>query len=236
MLPGSAVAVASPDPDGAVSQQDVDEARARVAVATDDVGSVQAQLALAEQRLEAAEVAAARAAEAFNGARYQAQQAAVAAQEAQQRAEGAAADVARQRAAYASAATAAYQMSPQLTALGAISQADGITEVLESTSALQNAQGGLQGRLDDYHAAAALAEAADAQAEVALEDARAATDQARASRDAARDAERAAERQAASFAGERDRLIQRLARLQDVSVELAGQRQDELEAAAAAAA
>ncbi len=53
-------------------------------------------------------------------------------------------------------------MSPQLTALGAISEADGVTEVLESTAALQNAEAALQSRFDSYHAAAALAEVADA--------------------------------------------------------------------------
>ena len=62
--------------------------------------------------------------------------------------------------------------SPQLTALGAISQADGITEVLESTAALQNAESALQGRYDAYDAADTLAQAADDRAADALADAR----------------------------------------------------------------
>ena len=104
-----------------------------------DVASVQGKLAAAQQRLETTQIAAAKAAEAFNGARYEAQQATQASRLADEQAVAAAADLERQRAAYADAAVAAYQFSPQLTALGAISQADGITEVLESTAALQNA-------------------------------------------------------------------------------------------------
>jgi cell wall-associated NlpC family hydrolase len=223
-------------PDGTVSQQDVDDARAAVDATAGDVDAVRAQLAVAEQRLEAAQVDAAKAAEAFNGARYEAEQTAEAARLAQAQSEAAAADLERQRAAYASAVTSAYQMSPQLTGLGAISQADGITEVLESTSALQNAQAGLEDRFDSYDAASTVAVEAATQAEAALEDARAATDQARESRDAASAAADAAEQQAATFAGERDQLIARLAHLQDISVELAGERQDQLEAQAAAEA
>jgi len=227
---------ADPDPDGTISQEQVDDARAAVDETAADVESVRAQLGVAQQRLETAQIAAAKAAEAFNGARYEAHETAEAAALAQQHAETAAADLERQRVAYAGAVTAAYEMSPQLTALGAISQADGIIEVLESTSALQNAEGALQGRFDSYHAAATLAEAADAEAEAALADARAATEKAREARDAARDSAGAAEQEAAHFAGERDRLIGRLAHLQDISVSLAESRQDQLEAAAAAAA
>ena len=164
-------------PNGPVSQAQVDDARAAVDATAADVDSVRAQLAVAQQRLETAQIAAAKAAEAFNAARYEAQQTAQAATVAQERAEAAAADLERQRVAYAGAVTAAYQMSPQLTALGAMSQADGITEVLESTAALQNAEAALQDRFDAYHAAATLAEAADVQAEEALADARTATDE-----------------------------------------------------------
>ena len=131
----------------------------------------------------------------------------------------AAADLERQRAAYADAAVAAYQFSPQLTALGAISEADGITEVLESTAALQNAESALQGRYDAYDAADTLAQAADVQAAEALADARTAAERAKDSRDAARDAEAAAADEADTYAAERDRMIGQLARLQGISAE-----------------
>jgi cell wall-associated NlpC family hydrolase len=232
-------AASAVDPDGAgdhVSRQDVADARAAVAAKADDVDSVRARLAQAEQRLEAAQVTAAKAAEAFNGARYESQQAAEALRHAQQEAEAAAADLARQRAAYAEAVTSAYQMSPQLGALGALSHADGVTDVLESTAALQNAEAALQDRYDAYHDAVGVAEAAESRADDALADARAATERARKARDQAEAAEASAAAVAGQYAAERDQLIAQLARLQDTSVELAEQRQDQLEAAAAAAA
>src|SRR4051794_12658190 len=113
---------AAADPGGSpgdhVSQQDVDDAQAAVGATAADVSSVRAKLAAAEQRLEDAQVAAAKAGEAFNGARFEARQAADAARLAQQQADAADADLERQRAAYAGAAVAAYQMSPQLGAVG----------------------------------------------------------------------------------------------------------------------
>jgi peptidoglycan DL-endopeptidase CwlO len=222
--------------DGGVSQQDVDDAQAAVDAKATDVTSVRARLAAAQSRLEDAEVAAAKAGEAFNGARYDAQQASAASRLAQQQAATAAADYERQRESYADAAIAAYQMSPQLGAIGAISEADGVTDVLESMAALQNAQTGLQDRYDAYHSAAKEADAADSRAEDALDDARTAADRARTTRDAAREAEQAAASEAGAYTAERDRLIGQLARLQGISTGLAGQRQDQLDAEAAAAA
>jgi len=228
------------DPGGSggdrVSQQDVDNAQAAVDAKSADVSSVRARLTAAEQRLEDAQIAAAKAGEAFNGARYEAHQAADAARLAQQQAVEAGADLERQRAAYAGAAVAAFQMSPQLGAVGAISGADGVTDVLESMAALQNAQSGLQGRYDAYHAAAADAKTADDRAADALADARTASQRARDTRDAAQQAEAAAAAEAGAYAAERDRLVGQLARLQGISADLAGQRQDQLEAQAAAAA
>ena len=73
-MPGASAT--AEDPDGTVTQQDVEDARAAADGAAEDVDSVRAQLAVAEERLEAAQVDAAKAAEAFNGARYEAHQAA----------------------------------------------------------------------------------------------------------------------------------------------------------------
>src|SRR5689334_7525069 len=115
----SVPAAVAADPDGHVSQQDVEDAQSAVEAKATDVASVRARLAAAQQELDAAQVAAARAGEAFNGARYASQQAAQASRVAQQQAAAAAADLERQRSAYADAAIGAYQMSPQLGALGA---------------------------------------------------------------------------------------------------------------------
>jgi cell wall-associated NlpC family hydrolase len=234
--PQLVAASASSDPDDSPSQQDVDRARDAVEAKATDVESVRAALAVAQSRLRDTQVAAAQAAEAFNGARYEAHLAAQSARQAQRRTEAAAADLERHRAAYAAVVVSAYQQSPTLTALSAISRADGLVSVMESTAALENAQGAIDDRYDAFHAAATLATVAQDHAETALADAAAARDQAKAARDHARDAAAAAERETQAFAAERDRMIGELAALEDISVELARERQDALEQAAAVAA
>ena len=124
----------------------------------------------------------------------------------------------RQRAAYADAVAAAYQMSPQLTALGAISGADGITDVVEGTAALQNAEAALQGRYDAYRVVDTWPGAADAQAADARRRA-----QRRRTRREARATPPATPRPRPPrrphlIAGERDAVIGELARLQGISV------------------
>jgi peptidoglycan DL-endopeptidase CwlO len=224
------------DPDGHVTQKDVDRAQAATDRKAADVASVRATLAQAQQRLEAAQVAAARAGERFNGARYAAQQAEAAADTAQAQATEAAAELERQRAAYADAVSSAYQMSPQLSALGALSHADGVTDVLESTAALRNAQAALQDRYDAYDAASDAAEETADRAGDAMAQAQRSAVAARAARDTAQDAADAAAAEADRYAGERDRLVAQLADLQHVSIALAEKREDQLAAAAAAQA
>ena len=103
------------------------------------VGAGRARRA-AEQRLQATQIAAAQAAEAFNGRSYEAQLAAKAAARPSGAPRPRAPTPNASAQAYASVVTSAYQLVPGLTALSAIVQADGIDEVIESTSALQNAE------------------------------------------------------------------------------------------------
>lgn len=227
------LSMASADPGDPPSQQEVDEAREAVAAKATDVESVRAALVLAQARLQETQVAAAQAAEAFNGARYEAQLAAKAARTAERRTQVAAADLERQRAAYAAVMTSAYQQSPTLTALSAISQADGLESVMQSSAALQNAQDAIDERYDAFDAASILAAAADEHAEQALADAAQARQQAKSAKVRAERAAQAAERETQAFAAERDRMIGELAALEDISVELARERQDALEQAAA---
>jgi cell wall-associated NlpC family hydrolase len=227
---------ASPDPGDTPSRQDVDQARDAVEAKATDVESVRAALVVARSRLQDTQIAAAQAAEAFNGARYEARLAAKGARAAQRRTEVAAADLERQRSAYAAVMVSAYQQSPMLTALSAISQADGLASVMESTAALHNAQDAIDDRYNAFHAAATLATVAEDHAEQALADAAAAKQQAKSARDHARSAAAQAEHETEAFAAERDRMIRELAELEDISVDLARERQDALEQAAAEAA
>ncbi len=112
-----------------------------------DVAAVQADLVLANQRLQDSAVEAAQAAEAWNGARYRLQQAQEAAEAAEQRSAVAVADVERQRQAYGDAVASSYQQAPELTALNAIAESDGIDSVIDQVNTMRNAETALDAQL-----------------------------------------------------------------------------------------
>ncbi|MCW2768550.1 MAG: NlpC/P60 family protein [Nocardioides sp.] len=228
--------VAMADDTTTPSQQDVQQAKDAVTAKATDVDGVRAQLALANQRLQASAIAAQQAAEAFNGARYRLQQARQAARAAEHRATIAERAVARQRDAYAGAIVTSNELSPGLTALSAMSQSDGIQNVLDQAATMRNAEDDLDGQYDEFRATATLAGVASDQAATARAEADQAQAEARAARDGAQAAADAAATDAQAIAAEKSALIADLAKLQNISVGLAEQRQSALEAQAAAAA
>jgi peptidoglycan DL-endopeptidase CwlO len=230
VLTGVAVADETP------SRHDVRQARAAVRDQADDVAAVRARLVVANQRLEQTAVRAAQAAEAYNGARWRAAQARQEAALAQRRAGIAADDLERQRQAYGDALVSSYELAPGLSALSAIVGSDGIDEVVQQTTTLQNAESALDANYDGFRAAATLADVSVQQAEDAEDEAARAAAEARQAKDAARAAADAAAEEAAGIADERTALIERLAALQHVSVRTAQRRQSALEEQAAAAA
>uniref|UniRef100_UPI001D0C4830 hypothetical protein n=1 Tax=Nocardioides dongkuii TaxID=2760089 RepID=UPI001D0C4830 len=193
---GSVGAAAADDPSGAgagtPTRAEVLDARAAADAAAGTVAGVQARLAVAGARLQQTQVDAARAAEAFNGARWRAQEARRAVRDASARSDTAARDLESHRAAYAGALTSSYGRAPELSALAAVTHADGPAAVLETSASLQTVQRALDERYDAFRAASTLAQVAtdraeDAQdaADAAAEDARAARDRAAAAADAA---------------------------------------------------
>ncbi len=218
------------------SRQDVREARTAARDKARDVDAVQADLAAANQRLQQSAIAAAQATEAWNGARYRLEQARQAATAADERAGIARTDVDRQQDAYASALVSSYEMSPTLTAVASMVQADGIGTVLEQSTTMRAAESALDSRYDGFVAASTLADVAVDQAEAAQAEATAAQAEARAARDQARAAADAAAAEAQSIAATKGELIQELAELQNISVSLAEQRQEALDEQAARAA
>ena len=148
VLTGGAVADEPP------SRHDVHEARAAVRDQAGDVASVRARLVVANQRLQETAMRAAQAAEAYNGARWRAAQASQEAADARRRARIAAGDVERQRRAYGDALVSSYELAPGLTAFSAIVGSDGIDEVVQQTTTLQNAESALDANYDGCGAAA----------------------------------------------------------------------------------
>ena len=215
------------------SKRQVHDARAAVRAQAADVAEVRARLAAADQRLQESSIAAARASEEYNGARWRAQQARAAAEKARRAAGAARADVDRQRAAYAAAAVASYELAPGLTALSALVRADGIDAVLQRSATMVNATDALEANYDAFRAAAVVADVAREHADSARGEAERAEGEARSTRRDARSAVAAAAAAAESIAAEKTGLIARLARLQDVSTDLAARRQRALEARAA---
>ena len=231
LMAGSAAAE-----DDSPTRREVQDAKAAVENQERDVAAVQADLVLANQRLRESAMEAAQAAEAWNGARYRLQQAQQAAAAAKDRAATAQADVDRQREAYGDALASSYQTAPELTALTAIVNSDGIDTVLERTTTMGNAEAALDSKYDAFRAASTLAGVASRQAADARAEAMDLQVEARTARDAAQAAADAAAASASSITAEKDELIAELARLQDISVDLAEQRQSALEQKAAEAA
>ncbi len=217
-------------------QQEVRQAQRQVAERATDVAAVRAELAQANQRAELAAVLAARAAEAFNGARHHARLTRRAAAAADRLAGAATADVAHQRDAYADAIGTSYRLAPGLTALVAITRSDGLTMVLDRAATMRNAEDALDGRYDEFRAAATLAEVSADQAELARAEAETSRRAADTARERAQEAARGALDEARAVAERKLVLLADLARLEGISVALAEQRQAALEEAAAQAA
>ncbi|MQW74411.1 hypothetical protein GHK92_00835 [Nocardioides sp. dk4132] len=214
--------------------------RAEVARAEDaaldragELAATRARLALADARLRASAEEAAQAAEAYNGARWAAAEARRELRASQRSATRAGELGERQRRVYADAMVASYQLAPELSALAALTESDGITSVLETTTVVGNAQEALEQRAEAYRAAATVAEVSADQAAQAADQARESAEQARAARDAAAGAARAAADEAAAIAAEKADLVADLARLEGISVVLAERRQSDLERRAA---
>lgn len=236
LLTGAAgFGIAAADEDLPTREQ-VQDARTAVDTAASTVQEAQARLAVANASLDAASVRAAQAAEAYNGARWRAEEARRAEREARAASEQAAADQESLRQQYADLVISSQQASPQLSALAQVLDADGLSDALQSASALENGQDALDRRYDELRAATAVTGVTQSRAEDARDDADRAAQEAQEARDAAAQAADAAAAEASAVAEERTRLIADLARLQDISVDLAARRQAGLEARARAAA
>ena len=146
------------------SRADVRAAQDAASDKAAEVAGVQAQLAVANDSLRRSAIRAAQAEEAFNRARWNYREARKAARAAERSLRFAAADLVDMRDAYADTVASSYEMSPSLTTLSAILQADGISTVIDRTSSFQNAQSVLDQVYDDYSAAATLAGVASDQA------------------------------------------------------------------------
>ncbi len=218
-----------PGADDTPSRADVRDARDRALEADADVDDIQAALDAANAELEAAAVAAARAAEDFNGARWRLQEARTAERRAARASRAADRAEAEQKQGYRDALLTQAATSPELSALDALAESDGMSSLLDRSTALERVQGAFDDQRTAYLAAAEDAETAEQRAEDTAADAEEAAADAREARDAAQAAVADTAALAGSIAAEKSRLLRRLARLEGISLDLAEDRQAALE-------
>ena len=230
--PGWVAAADEGSGDAHPSRSDVRAAREAADGKAAEVASVQARLASAQGRLRDTAVRVAQAEEAFNRARWNYREARREQRAAERIHETTETQLGGMRDEYVDVVVSSYEMSPSLTAMAAILESDGIASVVDRTASLQNAQAAMDQVYDDYDAAALLAGVSSDQATEARLAADALREETKQARATARETQRAAAGEADSVAAERVDLIGELARLQGISVALAEERQEWLEAQA----
>lgn len=217
------------DPTDAPSQEQVNAARAAAEAKAHTVEGVQARLDAANARLESAEVQASIAAEAANGALYRLGLAQAEADKADAAEAKAKRTLRSHKAAYTDLVARTYEQQPQLQAINAMTTQARPRAMLSSASTTYQ----LSRAMDDIetgytHAAAAAGAAAD-KADKARAEAASLAAQATAARNQAAASADAAAAEADRVAQEKQKLVAELARLQNISVQLAEQRQAALE-------
>ncbi len=221
--------VAMADDDGPPTQADVRAARQAADDKAGEVAAVQARLMDAQARVQSSMIEVAQAEEAFNRARWLYREALRKQREAERVETASQGQLAALREEYADLVVASYEMSPSLNAMSAIIRADGIDDVIDTTTTVENAQAAMDQAYDDYDAAALLAGVASDEASKARIAADQLREETRQARETARATQRAAADEAAVVAAERVDLIAELARPQGISVALAEERQEWLE-------
>ncbi len=225
-LPGAGAV--DDDDDPYPSRERVRHAQERVASTADRVDAIEAALVAADRRLEMVSIEAGKAVEAYNGARYTLRHARKAARRAERTAERAAADVRRLQDRLASSVVSGFENGGSLTSLGILVNNPDPDALLEHLDAYAGVSGALQSDLDAYESAKVIADLLHERAETALAEQEAATEAAQEAKEAAEAAVAEADAAVTSIAAEKDRLVHQLARLQNISVALARERQQAL--------
>jgi cell wall-associated NlpC family hydrolase len=228
-LPLAGVASAAPEPKPTPSQAKVDRAKADVEAKKLSVAQLEAALAAATARMETASTAAEAAAERYNGAMWELDVAREHSRQAKARAHRAKADVEGQRAGIMTLVTESYQNGTELNAATALISDEGPSGLMNRYAVVQSAGDSMEARYDRFRTSLAraklyagrAAKAETRQTELAAE--------AKTLAAAAGQAAAAAGAAASQIAGQKQQLVQALAEAQNISVDLARERQAGLE-------
>ncbi|MET0997360.1 MAG: C40 family peptidase [Marmoricola sp.] len=230
-LPLSGVANADPKPrsNSVPTQAQVDRARAAVATKRQSVQQIEGQLAAANAQLEAAAQEASVAAEAYNGAMWRLSEARKAYRLAQTREQQAKLAVEHQRDGIVSLVTDSYQNGTELNAATAMMSNEGPKGLMNRYGVVESAGDSMEASYEAFRVASAAAAKYTKSAAKAEKHQKSLADEALELRDEASDAANNAALAAGQIAVQKDALITALAEAQNISVELAGQRQKALE-------
>lgn len=218
------------DPTDAPSQEQVNAARAAAEAKAHNVEGVQSRLDAANARLESAEMHASMAAEAANGAIYRLGLAQAAADKAEAAEVKARRTLRSHKAAYTDLVARTYEQQPELQAISAMTTQSRPRAMMSSASTTYQLSRAMDDIETGYRSAAAEAGVAADKADAARSRASSLAAQATAARNQAQASADAAAAEADRVAQQKTKLLGELATLQNISVELAGQRQAALEA------
>jgi cell wall-associated NlpC family hydrolase len=220
---------AKPKPPVIPSKAAVERAKQAAASKAAQVAAIEQQLATANARLEQLGIAAGIADEAYNGAVYTLQQAKSEAAAAAARAAQAQKTLVTQRQQIGRFAAASYQGGGDVAKLAPMLTAEGPQELLDSAGAAHSVSAAMQGSYLRYSATQVVTNLFKVQANQAVVKVKHATDEAAKAKRAAENAEAAQAAAVTAIGVQRKQSIGQLAVLQNISVQVAAQRQRGLE-------
>ena len=228
-LPLAGVASADPKPDPVPSQKQVDRARADVATKKQSVQQLEAQLAAANAQLAQSAEEASIVAEAYNGAMWRLSEAKKSVKKAEAAEKQAKENVKVQRSGIVTFVTDSYQNGTELNSATAIMSDEGPKGLMNRYGVVESAGDSMEARYDRYREASVVAKAYTVKAAKAQKRQESLAVEARELRDAAEAAANSAAVAAGQIASQKEQLVQALAQAQNISIELAGKRQQALE-------
>lgn len=220
---------ADPKPPVIPSQAAVERAKKAAAAKAAQVATIERQLAAANARLEQLGMESGKADEAYNGAVYRLQLAKTEAAAAAARAAKAQRTLAAQQQQIGRFAAASYQGGGEVAKFAPLFTAEGPQQLLDSAGAAHSVSAAMQGSYLRFTAAQVVTNLFKVQAEQAVAKVKQATDEAARATAAAQAAEAAQTTAVTAIGAQRKQQIAQLAVLQNVSVQVAAQRQRGLE-------
>ena len=226
MLPAEAT---KPKPPVIPSKAAVERAEQAAGSKAAQVAAIEQQLAAASARLEQLGVQSGIADEAYNGAVYRLQQAQAEAAAAAARAAEAQKTLTTQRQQIGRFAAASYQGGGDVAKFAPLFTAEGPQQLLDSAGAARSVSAAMQGSYLRYSATQVVTNLFKVQADQAVVKVKKAADEAATAKKAAEDAEAAQAAAVTAMGVQRKQSIAQLAVLQNISVQVAAQRQRGLE-------